>query len=87
VRELSHKANRTGEQKMKLQFEIVAREEGVNLYSVYSPCGIFSIWANSQKEIRETMKTRCSYHGIFVSSDSKMPECKCWCAECKENRK
>lgn len=27
---------------------------------------------------------KCSTHAICVSSDSNLPECKCWCAECKD---
>lgn len=27
---------------------------------------------------------KCSTHAICLSSDSKLPECKCWCAECKD---
>ena len=31
------------------------------------------------------MKTKtCSQHDTCVSSDSSLPMCKCWCAECKE---
>lgn len=26
----------------------------------------------------------CSTHAVCASSDSKLPECKCWCAECKD---
>lgn len=71
----------------KVQFEIIEEEQGVKLYQVYTPCGIFKVWADSQAEILGSMKTRCSFHGICISSDSKLPECKCWCAECKENKK
>jgi hypothetical protein len=28
----------------------------------------------------------CKICAVCVSSDSKLPECKCWCAECQENR-
>lgn len=31
------------------------------------------------------MKSKtCSQHDSCVSSDSSLPMCKCWCAECKE---
>jgi hypothetical protein len=72
---------------VRLQFAVIEEEEGVKLYQVYSPCGIFSIWADSQKQVRESMKTRCEFHAVCISSDSNLPECKCWCAECKENKK
>ena len=69
---------------MKLQFETVEREEGANLYRVYSPCGIFKMWAKNQKQIRESMKTACYFCRTCNASDSELPTCKCWCAECKE---
>ena len=72
---------------MKLQFETVEKEEGVTLYRVYTSCGIFKVWADNQKQVRESLKTRCNFHGVCVSSDSNLAECKCWCAECKENKK
>jgi hypothetical protein len=28
--------------------------------------------------------TACSQHEICFASDSKLPVCKCWCAQCKE---
>lgn len=69
---------------MELQIEIVEKEEGAKLYRIYTSCGIFKMWAKNQKQVRESLKTRCNFHGVCVSSDSKLPECKCWCAECKE---
>lgn len=29
----------------------------------------------------------CMTHSVCVSSDSGLPECKCWCAECKAHMK
>ena len=29
---------------------------------------------------------KCDTHTICIASDSNLPECKCWCAECKEWR-
>lgn len=27
---------------------------------------------------------KCNQHEICKASDSNLPECKCWCVECKE---
>jgi hypothetical protein len=35
-----------------------------------------------------TKSKKCitNIHPICISSDSKLPECLCWCAECKEQK-
>ena len=33
---------------------------------------------------RLVMAKTCTQHETCISSDSNLPTCKCWCAECKE---
>jgi hypothetical protein len=34
----------------------------------------------------KTKKCITNIHPICISSDSNLPECLCWCAECREQR-
>jgi hypothetical protein len=45
---------------------------------------------NAQKELREVqdhINNLINQVKICISSDSNLPECICWCAECREQRK